>query len=67
MEEGADPRSAGDRNATASSRIQDSGQYWTWISLPLGEVTGMIVAAATKLKTLAPYSRAGITITKAPA
>ena len=33
----------------------------------LGEVTGMIVAAMTKQKTLAPYSRAGITITKAPA
>lgn len=38
-----------------------------YVIAPLSEVTGMIVAAATKAKTLAPFSRAGITITKAPA
>ena len=38
-----------------------------YVIAPLGEVSGMIVAATTKQKTLAPYSRAGITITKAPA
>ena len=38
-----------------------------YVIAPLGEVTGMIVAATTKQKTLAPYARAGITITKAPA
>src|SRR6201996_5791368 len=37
-----------------------------YVIAPLGEVTGMIVAATTKQKTLAPYARAGITITKAP-
>jgi DeoR/GlpR family transcriptional regulator of sugar metabolism len=31
----------------------------------LSEVTGMIVAATTTKKTLAPYVRAGITITRA--
>lgn len=34
---------------------------------PLSEVTGMIVAADTTRKALAPYAKLGITITKAPA
>jgi DeoR/GlpR family transcriptional regulator of sugar metabolism len=38
-----------------------------YVIAPLSEVTGMIVAAQTKQKILAPYSRLGITITKAPA
>jgi DeoR/GlpR family transcriptional regulator of sugar metabolism len=38
-----------------------------YVIAPLGEVTGMIVAATTKRKTLVLYSRAGITITKASA
>jgi DeoR/GlpR family transcriptional regulator of sugar metabolism len=38
-----------------------------YVIAPLSEVTGMIVAAHTKPKILAPYARLGITITKAPA
>jgi len=34
---------------------------------PITEITGMIVAASTKRKTLAPFERAGVTITKAAA
>ena len=36
-----------------------------YLIAPLGEIAGMIVAASTKRKTLAPFERAGITITKA--
>ena len=39
----------------------------SYVIAPLSEVTGMIVAAQTKPKILAPYARLGITITKAPA
>ena len=38
-----------------------------YVIAPLSEITGMIVAAQTKQKMLAPYTRLGITITKAPA
>ncbi len=38
-----------------------------FVIAPISEITGMIVAAGTKKKMLAPYVRAGITITKAPA
>jgi DeoR/GlpR family transcriptional regulator of sugar metabolism len=37
-----------------------------YVIAPLTEITGMIVAAQTKPKVLAPYSRLGITITRAP-
>jgi DeoR/GlpR family transcriptional regulator of sugar metabolism len=37
-----------------------------YVIAPLTDITGMIVAAETKQKILAPYSRLGITITKAP-
>jgi DeoR/GlpR family transcriptional regulator of sugar metabolism len=36
-----------------------------YVIAPLSEITGMIVASNTKSKTLAPYLRLGITITKA--
>jgi len=36
-----------------------------YLILPVREIAGMIVAAATKRKTLAPFERAGVTITKA--
>ena len=36
-----------------------------YVIAPISEITGMIVAASTKRKTLAPFERAGITITKA--
>jgi hypothetical protein len=32
---------------------------------PLSEIAGMIVAATTKRKKLAPFARLGLTITKA--
>lgn len=38
-----------------------------YVIAPLTEITGMIVAATTKQKTLAAYVRAGVTITKASA
>jgi len=38
-----------------------------YVIAPLSQITGMIVAAATKAKVLAPFSKLGITITKAPA
>jgi DeoR/GlpR family transcriptional regulator of sugar metabolism len=38
-----------------------------YVIAPLSDITGMIVAAQTKQKMLAPYTRLGITITKAPA
>lgn len=37
-----------------------------YVIAPLSEITGMIVAAEIKSKVLAPYSKLGITITKAP-
>jgi len=37
-----------------------------YVIAPLSEVTGMIVAADTRAKVLAPYAKMGITITKAP-
>jgi DeoR/GlpR family transcriptional regulator of sugar metabolism len=36
-----------------------------YVIAPLSEITGMIVAAETKAKLLAPYAKLGITITKA--
>jgi DeoR/GlpR family transcriptional regulator of sugar metabolism len=38
-----------------------------FVVAPISEITGMIVAAGTKKKILAPYVRAGITITMATA
>jgi DeoR/GlpR family transcriptional regulator of sugar metabolism len=38
-----------------------------FVVAPISEITGMIVAAGTKNKTLAPYLRAGISITTAVA
>lgn len=38
-----------------------------YVIAPLSEITGMIVSAGTKSKVLAPYSKLGITITKASA
>jgi DeoR/GlpR family transcriptional regulator of sugar metabolism len=38
-----------------------------YVIAPLSEVTGIIVASDTKAKTLAPYAKLGITITKAAA
>jgi len=37
-----------------------------YVIAPLSEITGMIVAADTKQKIIAPYARLGLTITKAP-
>jgi DeoR/GlpR family transcriptional regulator of sugar metabolism len=37
-----------------------------YLIAPLSAITGMIVAAHVKSKTLAPFARLGITITKAP-
>lgn len=36
-----------------------------YLIAPIGEITGIIVAATTKRKTLAPFERAGVAITKA--
>jgi DeoR/GlpR family transcriptional regulator of sugar metabolism len=36
-----------------------------YVIAPMSEITGMIVAAETKAKLLAPYAKLGITITKA--
>jgi len=36
-----------------------------YVIAPISEITGMIVAADTKSKLLAPYAKLGITITKA--
>jgi DeoR/GlpR family transcriptional regulator of sugar metabolism len=38
-----------------------------YLIAPVAEITGMIVAASTKRKILAPFERAGIAITKAAA
>lgn len=38
-----------------------------YLIAPIGEVTGMIVAASTKRKTLTPFERAGVSITRAGA
>jgi len=36
-----------------------------YLVAPIGEITGMIVAASTRRKTLAAFERAGVAITKA--
>jgi DeoR/GlpR family transcriptional regulator of sugar metabolism len=38
-----------------------------YVIAPLSAITGMIVSDQVKSKTLAPFTRLGITMTKAPA